>query len=126
MASRSRELVLYNSNEEQQLPLPVATVSPSGKRVVPHTTYGPGRLLNQMYISVGQSIEKRANRLAHKAGLGPIAVIETIEKAFEMTSEERLAILDNLHDRVGSADRDDIKLRDLQKYCMKLMKYALP
>lgn len=126
MASGSRELVLYNSNEEQQLPLPLATVSPSGKRVVPHTTYGPGRLLNQMYISVGQSIEKRANRLAHKAGLGPIAVTKTIEKTFEMTSEERQAILDNLHDRVGSADRDNIKLRDLQNYCMKLMKYALP
>ena len=124
MASGSRALVLYNSNEEQQLPL--ATVSPSSKRVVPHTTYGPGRLLNQMYISVGQFIEKRANRLAHNAGLGPIAVTETIEKAFELTSEERLAILDNLHDRVGSADHDDIKLRDLQKYCLKLMKYALP
>ena len=124
MASGSRALVLYNSNKEQQLPL--ATVSPSGKRVVPHTTYGPGRLLNQMYISIGQSIEKRANRLAHKAGLGPIAVTETIEKAFEMTSEERLAKLDDLHVRVGSADHDDINLRDLQKYCIKLMKYALP
>ena len=123
MASGSRALVLYNSNEEQQLPL--AIVSPSSKRVVPHTTYGPGRLLNQMYMSVGQFIEKRANRLAHNAGLGPIAVTETIEKAFELTSEERLAILDNL-DRVGSADHDDIKLRDLQKYCLKLMKYALP
>ena len=58
---------------------------PPGKQVTPHTTYGPGRLLNQAYIFIGKSTEKRAD--AHKAGLGPIAVTEAIEKAFNITSE---------------------------------------
>ena len=125
MASGSRALVVFNnSNEEQQLPL--ATVGPLGRQVVSHVTYGPGRLLNQAYKCIGRSIEKQANRFAHKAGLGPIAVTKKIEKAFEITSEERLAMLDDLYDRVGSADHDDHSMQELQKYCMKLMDYALP
>ena len=125
MASGSRALVVFNSsNEEQQLPL--ATVGPLGRQVVPHVTSGPGRLLYQGIKYIGRSIEKPANRLAHKAGFGPIAVTEKIEKAFEITSEERLAKLDDLYDRVGSADHDDHSMQELQKYCMKLMNYALP
>ena len=125
MASGSRALVAFdNSNEGQQLPL--ATFGPlgTGRQVVSHTTYGPGRLLNQAYISIGQSIEKQANRLAHNMGLGPIAVTELIEKAFEIAPEERQDKLDDLYDRLGSTDDHDIG--ELQKHCMRLMKYALP
>ena len=107
MSRHSRALVV--SDEEHQLPL----ASAGGRQVAPHTTSGPGRLLHQAYTSIGQSIEKRANRLAHKVGLDPIAVTEIIEKAFEVTTEERQAKLDDLHDRLGTAD--DHSMRELQK-----------
>lgn len=122
MPLESRAIVPFDKSAEDQN-LPLAFVGPPGRQVI-HSTFGPGRLLNQAYISVGQSIEKRANKLAHQVGLGPIAATETIEKAFETASEGREAKLDDLHDRLGTGD--DQSVRELQKNCMKLMKYALP
>lgn len=122
MPSESRALVPFSYSDEDQN-LPLAFVGPHGRQII-HSTFGPGRLLNQAYISVGKSIEKRANKFAHQVGLGPIAVTEKIEKAFETALEGREAKLDDLHDRLGSGD--DRSVRELQRYCMKLMKYALP
>ncbi|KAJ6497325.1 hypothetical protein C8R45DRAFT_926057 [Mycena sanguinolenta] len=59
-----------------------------------------GRTLNEVYSTVGQALETRTNRLAHRLGLGPDVAAQKIT-AFFGTGEERelrLTALRNDHE----------------------------
>jgi hypothetical protein len=76
----------------------------------------PGRTLNEVYSTIGQSLEIRANRIADFLGLGPLAVARKITSFFG-TGEERHQQLNTL--------RNEIPV-ELIEYCSKLMGYTLP
>jgi hypothetical protein len=91
-------------------------------RLLPSNVPGPGRILNKVYTSAGRVLEDRANHLAHKHGLGPIAATNRIQKALGDSAKARLAMMKVLYRQTGS-DRD---LQELWGDCHKLMKYARP
>ncbi|KAJ7124425.1 hypothetical protein C8R44DRAFT_783467 [Mycena epipterygia] len=77
----------------------------------PILPYGPGRTLHEMYLSLGSVAETSANRVAHRLGLGPLAVAARITAYFA---------------RHGHDTLDNGPLRRPQKDCSRLMEYALP
>ncbi|KAJ7664582.1 hypothetical protein DFH06DRAFT_325486 [Mycena polygramma] len=77
---------------------------------------GPGRILNQMYSSLGHKLEKRANRIAHEAGLGPAAIADRI-RTYLGEGAERYLKLENL----TLAPPPQI-----EKYCARIIHYSLP
>jgi hypothetical protein len=77
---------------------------------------GPGRLLNQAYLKGGRAIEKKVNRLAHELGHGPDAVVERILKGLR-SREGDLMRSTHFRDKVSG---------ELERNCLKLLKYALP
>jgi hypothetical protein len=91
---------------------------------LPSNIPGPGRILNNVYTSVGRVLEDRANRLAHNRGLGPVATTERIEKAFGDSKNARQAMLGVLYR--SSSKPFDRGIPELQSDCQKLMAYALP
>lgn len=76
----------------------------------------PGRTLNEVYSVVGQALETHVNRAAHRLGLGPHVVAAKIISFFG-TGEERQLRLIALWDEIPEK---------LERYCFRLMKYALP
>jgi hypothetical protein len=76
----------------------------------------PGRTLALFYSSLAQTIEAKANRVAHNRGIGPAAITEQID-AFFGTGKERLAKLEEL--RTNGYPW-------LEERCSKLTDYALP
>lgn len=76
----------------------------------------PGRILNQGYLLLAGILETRANRVAHRWGLGPDFVASKISSSFGI-GEERASNLSALRNKVPP---------ELEKNCSKLMKYTLP
>ncbi|KAF7353499.1 Kinase-like protein [Mycena sanguinolenta] len=75
-----------------------------------------GRLWNPVYTKLGHDLGKKANRVAHSLGLGPHVVVKKIKASFG-NGKERVQQLELLHTAVPP---------NLEKWCKKLMKYALP
>ncbi|KAJ7138241.1 hypothetical protein C8R44DRAFT_976045 [Mycena epipterygia] len=83
-----------------------------GSSSVPAT----GRTMNHLYSELGRAVAKRANRFAHGVGLGPRATADKIQRFF------------------GSGEQRCLRLRELrlqpavklEKYCGRIMQYALP
>ena len=86
-------LVPYIDPEDNR-PFPLTNrLSPDELRAV---QIGPGRILYNLYTSIGRYLESNANRMAYLSGLGPIAVTERIEKQFGgslVMRQERLEYL---------------------------------
>ncbi|KAJ6476865.1 hypothetical protein C8R45DRAFT_1157953 [Mycena sanguinolenta] len=78
----------------------------------------PGRTLNQVYSTLGNLLERQANRAAHSCGHGPSAIADRIAAYFG-TGEQRAAKLDEL-------DAAACSCREVQAECSKLAKYTLP
>jgi hypothetical protein len=76
----------------------------------------PGRTLDQVYTSLGKVLEMQANRAAYSFGLGPHIVAQKIKSYFG-NGKERVLQLESLHTAIPPK---------LEKWCCKLMKYALP
>lgn len=107
--------------------LVVATISPSSQLAVairgegglirdPSTIGTLGRTLHQVYSALGSAAEKHANRAAHSLGMGPHAVTRQIQNFFGDGDERESKLLE-----LGRT-----RFRDLEKDCVRLMKYALP
>ena len=86
-----------------------------------------------MYIAfrkIGQYIESSVNRVAHRAGYGPIAVTEKIVQQFGESVETRQEKLDLLFSyATGRAPcaQDGLNIKQIKEGCRKLVqKYALP
>jgi hypothetical protein len=75
-----------------------------------------GRTLDRVYTSLGKMLETQANRAAYSFGLGPHVVAQKIKSYFG-SGEDRVLQLEFLH--------TSIPLK-LEKWCCKLMKYAIP
>ena len=80
---------------------------------------------------MGQFLEKKANTMAHQAGLGPIALTDRIERMFGDSPAARQEKLDKLYhilNATGDLHKDavDNEFPGLKKECKQLMKYALP
>ncbi|KAF7318785.1 hypothetical protein HMN09_00390800 [Mycena chlorophos] len=82
----------------------------------PLTVAVVGRTLESVYTRVGNAAEKRANKLAHAFGMGPLAVHERIEKLMG-TGDELEAKLEELNKKPPEK---------LQRYCNRLLEYAFP
>ena len=126
----SQALVLYNQEDSNPLSL---TLRPTAENLrVSTVTVGPGRILYNAYTGIGRVLEKKANSLAHQAGLGPIALTERIEKMFGDSPQARQEKLDKLYhilNATGDSRKDaiDDDFLKLEKECKKLMqKYVLP
>ncbi|KAJ7160262.1 hypothetical protein C8R46DRAFT_366164 [Mycena filopes] len=78
-------------------------------------TLSPGRTLDRVYTVWGHALEKQANRVAHKIGLGPHATTQKL-KVFFGDGEQRLLKLENL--RTCTPSR-------VHNYCANLTKYTL-
>jgi hypothetical protein len=76
----------------------------------------PGRTLDLVYTSLGKVLETQANRAAYSFGLGPHVVAQKIKSCFG-NGEERVMQLELLLASIPPK---------LEKWCHKLMKYALP
>jgi hypothetical protein len=76
----------------------------------------PGRTLDRVYTSLGKVLETQANRAAYSFGLGPHVLAQKIKSYFG-SGEDRVLQLEFLH--------TSIPLK-LEKWCCKLMRYALP
>jgi len=79
-------------------------------------TCGAGRLLNTAYLAGGRLIGRRCNRLTHQLGHGPDAATERILKALKGKAGGLMRLPHLLTEVGGELDRN----------CLKLMKYALP
>jgi hypothetical protein len=79
----------------------------------------PGRTLNLFYNVGAQYLERVANRAAHRAGLGPTAVVDRIQEAFG-DGEQRES---NLVELRGS---QSLNGPEIEKDCKTLIKYTLP
>lgn len=117
---------------DSSVPLPITTTRLPDDLQVSQVQVGPGRILHNVYTSIGRSLESTANRMAHRSGLGPIAATKRIEKQFGDSVAIRQEILDRLFCFLNVAEGvptpevgSDIK--QIKKECQKLMqKYALP
>ncbi|KAJ7048150.1 hypothetical protein C8F01DRAFT_157602 [Mycena amicta] len=80
-----------------------------------------GRTVQEFYSRLGSSIERRVNRIAHRAGLGPLAVCEKVQQLLgdELDREASLELLATVAPSWKA-------LLSLRKSCSKLLKYALP
>jgi hypothetical protein len=76
----------------------------------------PGRILYETYNSLGLTAERRANRVAHRLGLGPLALVSRIGK-FMGDGAIREAKLHEIRNQVAPK---------LKRDCLRLMEYALP
>jgi hypothetical protein len=76
----------------------------------------PGRTLDRVYTSLGKVLETKANRAAYSFGLGPHVVAQKIKSCFG-NGEERVMQLELLHTSIPPK---------LERWCCKLMRYALP
>jgi hypothetical protein len=76
----------------------------------------PGRTLDRVYTSLGKVLETQANRAAYSFGLGSHIVAQKIKSYFG-NGEERVLKLESLYTSIPPK---------FQKWCHKLMKYALP
>jgi hypothetical protein len=76
----------------------------------------PGRTLDRVYTSLGKVLEAQANRAAYTFGLGPHVVGQKI-KCYFGNGEERVLQLESLCTSIPPK---------VEKWCCKLMKYALP
>lgn len=76
----------------------------------------PGRTLSEVYTSLGKVLETQANRAAHNLGLGPHVVSEKIKSYFgdaDQRVEKLLLLCISIEPK-------------LEKWCQRLIKYALP
>ena len=123
----SQALVLFSQEDGNPLPLALRSTAEDLR-----VTVGPGRIMYNAYVEIGRSLEKKANLLAHQAGLGPIALMDRIEKVFGDSPKVRQEKLDKLYhilNATGDLPRDaiDNDFPKLKKECQKLMqKYVLP
>ncbi|KAF7365847.1 High osmolarity signaling protein SHO1 [Mycena venus] len=78
-------------------------------------TPSPGRTLDRLYTTLGDVLEKHANRAAHGLGFGPHVVARKIKDYFG-SGEERLQQLELLRNSAPAK---------LEKLCLRLMKYTL-
>jgi hypothetical protein len=76
----------------------------------------PGRTLDRVYTSLGKVLETQANRAADSLGLGPHVVAQKIKSSFG-NGKERVMQVELLLASIPPK---------LEKWCHKLMKYALP
>ena len=126
----SQALVLFS--QEDSNPLPLTLRSTTEDLRVSTVTVGPGRILFNAYMGIGRTLEKKANLLAHQAGLGPIALTERVEKLFGDSPKVRQEKLDKLYhilNATGDLRKEAINddFLKLKKECQKLMqKYVLP
>ncbi|KAJ7140135.1 hypothetical protein C8R46DRAFT_1135968, partial [Mycena filopes] len=75
-----------------------------------------GRSLDRVYTVWGHALEKQANRIAHKMGMGSDATTQKLAVYFG-NGQERLLKLEGLRTSTPPKVRD---------YCRNLMKYTLP
>ncbi|KAJ7160244.1 hypothetical protein C8R46DRAFT_1107494, partial [Mycena filopes] len=75
-----------------------------------------GRSLDRVYTVWGHALEKQANRIAHKIGMGSDPTTQKLAVYFG-DGEERLLKLDGLRTSTPPKVRD---------YCKNIMKYTLP
>lgn len=127
----TRALVVFTGQDDGRT-LPLSAGRTHHDLRVSTLNRGPGRILHNLYTSVGRSLETTANRMAHQSGLGPIAVTDRIEKILGESIAIRQEKSDNLFhimNVVGDADAQEMSsdFRRLEKECRKLMRtYALP
>jgi hypothetical protein len=124
MANRPLALVIAQPENRQFNNKPLPLIPRADLPVVPSNIPGPGRILNNLYTSVGRVLEDRANRFAHNRGWGPIATTDCIEKAFGDSKDAIQAMLGVLYR--SSSKPCDRGIPELQRDCRKLMAYALP
>jgi hypothetical protein len=84
---------------------------------IPYSPRGPGTTLHSIYLSWGHFAAAHANRLAHKLGLGPLAVTLRIQGFFG-DGFDREVKLDTL--------KCAAEVQKLQRDCLRLMRYNLP
>ena len=121
----SRAIVLFGGPESG--PLPLIRNPPPDLRV---QTLGPGRTMYIAFRKIGQYIESSVNRIAHRAGYGPIAVTEKIVRQFgesPMTRQEKLDLLFSHANGRAPCAQDGLNIKQIKEGCQKLVKtYALP
>lgn len=127
----TRALVVFRGQDDgSTLPLSAAPTHHDLRVSTPHR--GPGRILHNLYTSVGRSLETTANRMAYQSGLGPIAVTNRIEKIFGESlaiRQEKLDDLFHIMNVIGDADAQEMNsdFKRLERECRRLMrKYASP
>ncbi|KAJ7486446.1 hypothetical protein FB451DRAFT_1227311 [Mycena latifolia] len=101
------------------IPLSTGTLTTSSHGALIHGSLSDpatGRTLHQLYSRASGTLEKQANRAAHRWGLGPCALVQRIEVFFG-TGEGRMGRLEELRAEVSPS---------LKKGCSKLIAYTLP
>jgi hypothetical protein len=95
-------------------------VIPSGHQltVENYQTYpsGPGRTLHEIYTSGGIFLQRHANRMAHRLGLGPGAATHRIENFFG----------DGVERESNLSELAFTPCSELRRDCLRLMECALP
>ena len=120
----SRAVVLFGGPESG--PLPLIRNPPPDLRV----QTGPGRILYNWIKETGKILESTANRIAHRAGYGPIAVTEQIVQQFgesAVTRQEKLDLLFSYATGRAPCAQDGLNIKQIKEGCRKLVQtYALP
>ncbi|KAJ7030161.1 hypothetical protein C8F04DRAFT_739166 [Mycena alexandri] len=114
MSSPSTSTMLIVSNSQTKLLVKRAELNTDKKWAL--RPFNPGRTLDQMYTVLGHTLEKKANRLAHRMGKGPHVAAQKLEARFG-EGEQRLRQLELL--RTSTPPK-------VQDYCSKLLKYTFP
>ena len=120
----SRAIVLFGGPESG--PLSLIRIPPPDLRV----QTGPGRILYNWIKGTGKILESTANRIAHRAGYGPIAVTKKIVQQFgesAVTRQEKLDLLFSYATGRAPCAQDGLDIEQIKKGCQRLVqKYALP
>ncbi|KAF7369323.1 hypothetical protein MVEN_00260600 [Mycena venus] len=84
--------------------------------IVLFSPHGPGSTLHHIYSSLGHFAERKANRMAHRLGLGPVALTRRIQDFLGNGLDREI--------RIGQLKTGEVP--KLQRDCLRLMKYMLP
>ncbi|KAF7328032.1 Zn(2)-C6 fungal-type domain-containing protein [Mycena kentingensis (nom. inval.)] len=90
----------------------------------PQTMAAPGRTLYSFYQRTGNLLEQSINRLAHRLGLGPLALQERIEQLFD--SEGDSESMFKQESTLQALRSGQAVPRRVRKYCGELLRFALP
>lgn len=113
--TNSAALVLFNPRTSTAL-VKISEEQDPDKRWALTFSGFTGRTLANVYTVCGHALEKQANRVAHKIGLGSQAATQKLMVYFG-DGEQRLSKLEGLRTCIPPKVRD---------YCANIAKYALP
>jgi hypothetical protein len=80
----SNALIPYDPNLTRAVAKPEETNRARGSALIRASllNHAPGRTLGEVYTFVGKAMEKQANSVAHRLGLGPISLIRESATTF--------------------------------------------